>query len=75
MTFMTYETEADRLAAEYDRAIGDALELGIRVYHSPGGRMKSLGELRDEIADAKGYGQQRRAFYGALADALERRGG
>lgn len=68
-----YEMESARLEQEYNRAIGDALELRITVYHSPGGRMKSLGELRDEIAEARGHGRERQQFYAALAEAFDRR--
>ena len=68
---MNHDDEAARLALEYDRAIGDALELRIQVHVR--GRMKSLGELRDEIADARGSGDERRRFFDALATAFERR--
>lgn len=42
--------EAAALERSYWEAVGEALELGILVYHpGSGGQMKALGDLRDEI--------------------------
>lgn len=43
----TYEREAEHLSRSYDKAVGDALELGIQVHAR--GQMKCLGDLRIEI--------------------------
>ena len=51
----TYFEEANHLEREFWRAVGEALELGIKVVHFgvPGVPWKSLGELRDEIVSAR----------------------
>lgn len=47
----TYFEEAAHLEREFWKAVGEALELGIKVVHFgvPGVPWKSLGELQDEI--------------------------
>lgn len=66
------EAEHERLTRSYRRAVGQALEYRIKVYH-PGGQMKDLGTLRDEIAMHEGR-QPESVFLGYLADAFERAG-
>jgi hypothetical protein len=44
----TYEAEARALEKDYWKQVGWALQYGIKVYH-PGGQMKALGDLRDEV--------------------------
>lgn len=48
----TYEAEAAHLTRAYRRAVGQALEYGIKVWvpcPTHGVDMKSLGDLREEI--------------------------
>lgn len=50
----TYYEEAAHLEKEYWKAVGEALELRIKVYiPGSGGQMKTLGDLRDEIDRAR----------------------
>lgn len=59
----TYYAEADALAKAYRKALGWALQYGIKTYYeSPGFPEKALGDLRDEIRaheEAAGITKQR----------------
>jgi hypothetical protein len=43
--------EEQRLTRAYHQAVGECLQYGILVYHTPGGSAKSLGELQDALAE------------------------
>lgn len=64
-----YDAENDRLMARYNRAVGRALELGIKVYY-PGGQAKTLGDLESEIRVAEG--KPAKGFEDYLIEALMR---
>ena len=61
----TYTAEADALEKQYWETVGWALQYGIKVYlPGTGGRLKSLGDLEDQVRDHQsrmGDGWSRRA--------------
>jgi hypothetical protein len=71
-----WSREVEGLERRYWKAVGDCLERRIKVYHTPGGQMKSLGEMTEEIMehDDPGSLARHRRFLEALMQELDAQG-